>query len=148
MPTATYTALANITLGSTSALITFSSIPATYRDLVMTFTGTASTTAVARMRFNSDTGANYSFQNMRGSGTAAAASSSTGSLLVNASVGASATTTSALQLQVNIMEYSATNKHKMVLSRADNTAINSIQVFPASGTWAIGTTVNLYGIVN
>jgi hypothetical protein len=35
MPTSTYVALATTTLGATAASVTFSSIPATYRDLLL-----------------------------------------------------------------------------------------------------------------
>ena len=42
MPTPTYTPLATVTLGTSAASVTFSSIPATYRDLILIFDGTGS----------------------------------------------------------------------------------------------------------
>jgi hypothetical protein len=61
MPTSTYVALATTTLGATAASVTFSSIPATYRDLVLVYNGTTSANIGVDVEFNGDTNsANYS----------------------------------------------------------------------------------------
>jgi hypothetical protein len=64
MPTSTYTALANLTLGTAASSITFSNIPATYRDLILITSARSSTTATGVdaifLRYNSDTGSNSS----------------------------------------------------------------------------------------
>jgi hypothetical protein len=163
MPTATYTALANITLATAASTISFSSIPATYRDLLFIFSGTGSTTLQGRIRINGDTGSNYLFQRMSGSGSSASAARiSTGATSGTISTIAQATTTGALQMNINIMDYSATDKHKIILNRADQaangteafinrwasvSAITSVEILTSTGNWAIGTTVALYGIV-
>jgi hypothetical protein len=54
-----YTALANVTLGSSAASVTFSSISQSYRDLVLVITATTSAVDNAFIRFNSDSGSNY-----------------------------------------------------------------------------------------
>jgi hypothetical protein len=59
MPTPTYIPLATVTLGSADSSVTFSSIPATYRDLILVLNGTRSTTSGVRARANADAGANY-----------------------------------------------------------------------------------------
>ena len=61
MPTNTYVALDKVTLGTAASTITFSSIPQTYTDLVMVFDGTAASATYSGIRFNGDTGNNYSF---------------------------------------------------------------------------------------
>jgi hypothetical protein len=164
MPTPTYTPLANITLGSAASSITFGSIPATYRDLIIVFVGTASATSEGRMRLNGDTGTNYSYQYMNGNGSTATGNAVSGNNFLRTGTNARATTTSALQMNINIMDYSATNKHKTTINRADATvsgtgaeavagrwantaAVTSVTIFTSTGNWSIGTTVALYGIV-
>jgi hypothetical protein len=54
------TPLANITLGSAAASVTFSSIAATYKDLYLVAqTGLSSAGQTVNVQFNNDTGANY-----------------------------------------------------------------------------------------
>jgi len=72
MPTPTYTPLATVTLGSTAASVTFSSIPATYRDLILIITAQRTGSPVnVGMRFNGDSGSNYSSVFMTGTGSSA-----------------------------------------------------------------------------
>jgi hypothetical protein len=164
MPTPTYTALANLTLSSAASTITFGSIPATYRDLVVTVQGNTSANSAIRMTFNSDSGTNYFWQRLSTTGAAApTAAAATNSTFVNLANIPLATTTSAIQIMVNVMDYSATDKHKSALSRSGNaangvevtanrwantSAITSIQVTAATGSWAIGSTFALYGIAS
>jgi hypothetical protein len=163
MPTPTYTPLANITLGSAASSLTFSSILPIYRDLVIVFTGGGSTTLDARLRLNNVTTSFYWHQGMSGNGTTASSSYS-GAALGTAYLtsAAKATTSSSLQTTINIMDYSAANKHTHVISRAgnaangvdayvnrfiDNQVINSVTILTSTGNFAIGTTAALYGIV-
>jgi hypothetical protein len=162
MPTPTYTPLANLTLGAAASSVTFGSIPSTYRDLICIVVAEGSTTLQGRIRLNSDTGSNYNYQRLSGNGTAASAeragSVSSGFL----SAIAQATTTGALQMNINIMDYSATDKHTTIISRADqaangtdaianrwaNTAaVTSVQILTSTGNWASGSTFALYGVI-
>jgi hypothetical protein len=154
MPTPTYTPLATQTLSSTASSVTFSSIPATYRDLILVVNcrHTGSGTQDLIMQFNSDAG-NASRVYM--AGYSSTTESGTLSNIVaqfndqnNNEVGIS-----------HIMDYSATDKHKTVLTRtndsgfveamaqrwASTAAINSIRLAYTS-TFAIGSTFSLYGI--
>jgi len=157
MPTATYTPLATVTLGSSASSVSFASIPASYRDLILVCDYTGSTTAVVTLRYNSDSGANYSTVVM--TGTSTGVSSFTGSSLnVGAMYGSNKNTT-----VFQVMDYSATDKHKTSLQRNDNAqqsevvatagrwantaAITSISLTPTSGTLSTGATFNLFGIV-
>jgi hypothetical protein len=162
--TATYIPLANITLGTAASSVTFSSIPATYRDLVCVVVAQGSTTLDGRIRLNSDTGSKYQFVRMSGSGSAAtSATSDAMETSGRLSAIAQATTTSALQMNINIMDYSATDKQKIIISQANNSAngteafanrvditaaITTVQVLTSTGNWAIGSTFVLYGIAS
>lgn len=126
------TPLANITLGSSAATVSFTSISGSYRDLLLvsSVTGLAGSpvSAGAFARFNSDSGSNYSTVYMYGNG------SSTGS-------GTEATTTlfwgafpaAGGNHLFQILDYSATDKHKSVLGRANG---NGASVWAHAGRWA------------
>ena len=163
MATPTYVPLATITLASTDSEIVFSSIPATYRDLIVVFQG-GNTGSIANLlqKFNSDTNnANYSVVQMSGTGSTTSSTTPT--------AGSSFTTTFYGYLEQNlnanviiqIMDYSATDKHKAFLSRASSasngvtaiagrwantTAINSISYSASVADLRIGTTISLFGV--
>jgi hypothetical protein len=69
----TYDPIATTILGSAAASITFSSIAATYTDLVIVVKGGCDNGSL-RMQFNSDTGSNYSELTMSGNGSTASSS--------------------------------------------------------------------------
>jgi hypothetical protein len=161
MPTITYIALGNITLGGSAASVTFSSIPATYRDLVLVVNGTTTSgsTANSWIRFNGDTGSNYSYVRILGDGSSVSSSASTGNNYLTTGDINSAIFTSV----IHIMDYSATDKHKTALSKTGNVsaylgayvgrwantaAITSVLVSNQSGDFTSGTTFALYGIAS
>ena len=163
MPSSTYKALANITLGTAASAVTFSSIPSNYRDLIIFGTATGSTTLQGRIRLNGDSGTNYAFIRVSGSGSAASAAGVSSNTFVALSSIAQATTTGALQMNIGVMDYSITDKHKAIISRAgqaangsevianvwaNTAAVTSIEVSTSTGNWAIGSTFALYGIVS
>lgn len=168
MPTPTYTPLANITLGSSAAGVTFSSISQSYRDLRLVFTGTTTSLANVLFQFNGDGAANYAKQSMAGrSGSSPAANSSTTS---SAHINNLTATSSTMQSfgTVDIFDYSATDKHKSYISRnasqeGDGTysgtevtggrwintaAITTLYVVPGAGSFVTGSTFALYGIAS
>ncbi len=156
MPTATYTPLANITLGSSASSVTFSNIPNTYRDLVLVVNGTAGPTNDIKLNFNGST-SGYSWVAMFGQ--ASGPVSNSGSLsYANIHYCASADRYSII---TNIMDYSDTNKYKQILNRSgqsaqvfattnrwENTnAITSIALAPQTGTFASNSVFELYGVI-
>jgi hypothetical protein len=160
MPTPTYTPLANITLGSSAATITFGSIPATYRDLIVVLTPTTASQTDLFLRLNGDTGNNYYDQRMRGSGTAAVATVRGAQPRSLIAEGAQPGNNISVHI-INFLDYSQTNKHKTILSRSNNAglgveatasrwastaAMTSFQ-FSTGSTFNAGTTAALYGIV-
>jgi hypothetical protein len=164
MPTPTYTALATRTLTGAVASVTFSSIPASYRDLILVSNLQASAGNTLYLRFNGTT-STYAFNGAVGqAGGATALSSASGSgILIGASTIGLPTGAVQATSVAQIMDYAQTDKHKSVLSRygnssseidmfgsrwANTAAITSIQisVLP-SGNLSTGSTFSLYGIV-
>lgn len=163
MPTNTYTALATITLGGTDSEVVFASIPATYRDLVLVVGNMTATSAnTFYVQLNGDTASNYSWVTAwgPGSGSGGSASLTNNGALVGGYTGVSTSTGQTTIIQ--LMDYSATNKHKTFLSRhnnsagevsmsaarwASNTAVNQVnlKILP-SGSFNSGSTFSLYGI--
>ncbi len=161
------TALANITLQSASAQITFSGIPSSFRDLVIVMQGSPADTAypVHALRFNGDTSNNYSYVGMTGSGSAASAgnNNSLSYASLGQAYGIGPATSSNFVTIAHVMDYSATDKRKTMLVRnnvagtgveaqtvrwASTSAITSIVVIPSSGAgFAAGTTISLYGVI-
>ena len=167
MATPTYVPLATITLASTDSSITFSSIPATYRDLIVVFQYSSTVSnPLLTIRFNGDSGSNYSMVNMIGSSFGGASSSSTTFTSIYPEGGNQSGPGTELGRGIwkfEIMDYSATDKHKTVLQRhnsiqasatwttaqasrwANTSAITSIN-FNTSNAMAIGSTFSLYGV--
>lgn len=154
MPTPTYTPLANITLGSAQASVSFTSISGLYRDLVFVATGTSSVGAAIEVRLNSDsTSSNYNRVIMFGTGSSAISASGNDNLLLSF-------TTAQSQNTLQIMDYSATDKHKTMLVRTDvdsltraaaarwsNTAaVTGVSFVNTGGNFVAGSTFALYGI--
>lgn len=159
--TATYDLIASNVLTSSASSVTFSSIPATYRDLVLVVTGTNATgDQTIRMQFNSDTGANYNDVRINGNGSTASSLATSGGTDIQ--LGNFGTTIATLIIQ--IMDYSATDKHKTVLTRADKadtatratasrwastSAINTVYLVGSNSyNFQSGSTFYLYGIVS
>lgn len=158
MATPTYDLLDSTTLTSSASSVTFSGISGDYRDLVLVVEWKGSGgNANALTRFNSDTGSNYSYVDMEGDGSATASGSGTLTYFPMAQ----ATTTAARSFIMQIMDYSATDKHKSILQRsnradtstvalagrwASTSAISTVQVYTAFNNYASGSTFYLYGV--
>ena len=163
MPTSTYTPLANITLGATATSVTFSSISQSYRDLVLVLNGKSTATADLAFQVNS-ANTNYNYVHMTGTGSAASSSSRTNGDYIIPSYGViSSISANQTNCIINLMDYSATDKHKTMLLRtsdssqavsaeaarwASTSAITSIACFALGTTFAIGSTFALYGIAS
>lgn len=168
MPTETYELISQTTLAASATDITFGSIPQTYRDLVLIAnwqnSGTASAT---RLRVNGDSGSNYNGVWVAGNGSVVSGSGSSESNQTSARVGGALVgpaNTFSNVLVFNFLDYSATDKHKTILSRygsastevqatasrwASTSAITSIFLFDVSSqTFAAGSTFALYGIAS
>jgi hypothetical protein len=156
---ATYEPISTQTLGTAVGSVTFSSIPATYTDLVLVFNGTSASTQSMELRFNGDTATNYSATRLLGDGSSASSDRTSNSDVML--VGNLYTTQTANILQ--IMNYANTTTYKTVLCRSNNAgaqvsarvglwrktpeAITTILVRPAGGAnFSIGCVFTLYGV--
>lgn len=154
----TYEAIFTETLASAQASVTFSSIPSTYTDLVIVVAGSL-TTGVDNvcMRFNSDSGSNYSTTYILGNGSTA--TSARNSNLTN--TGRCVMGTSSSMVLYSLQNYSNTTTYKTVLGRGGETnygvdarvslwrntaAISTIVIFPEVYSFTAGTVLSLYGI--
>lgn len=160
---ATYNCIATTTLSSAASSVTFSSISGSYTDLILIANGGTAATTNVQLRFNSDTGTNYSSTQLYGDGSAAG----------------SARYTNAAGLQINyygypenafdwnaichIQNYSNSTTYKTVIARANKAsngvnasvglwrstaAITTLTVRSSDGTtnFNTGSTFSLYGI--
>ena len=129
MATPTYVPLGTLVLPSTATSVTFSSIPATYRDLIILIGGGITAGLPARgveYFYNSDfTLSNYASVDMYGwsSGTGSGSGARQGFGMAG----------SANSVALQIMDYAQTNKHKTSLVRFD---ANGGETGAAAGRWA------------
>jgi hypothetical protein len=150
--------LATVTLGGSDADITFASIPATYRDLILVVEGTSNVASNAFLRFNGDTtSGNYANIYANGNGSTTSSSSNADGSYIGGIYGSNRSINI-----IQIMDYSATDKHKtrlsrmsvtgaevsMIASRWANTAAVTSMTFTLLGnTMSSGTTLSLYGVI-
>ena len=163
MPTSQYTALANITLSSAVATVTFSNINQTYRDLVLVGqVGAAAGGNALKMQFNGDTASNYSSVTMAGNGSSPASYAAADTnirMFHHYNPGSNLNN----MFTLNIMDYSSTTKHKTTISKSSSAdgiaeaeanrwgstaAITSLTIFWATSGNNIlsGTSLVLYGV--
>lgn len=158
MPTKTYVPIATTTLGSAAASYTFSSIPDTYTDLILIYQSTTAPTATyIGLRFNSDTGTNYSSTTMYGETSAGSARTTNNNNMRMVNAGNYANN----MMTCSIMNYSNSTTYKTAIARnsvagngtyaqvgiwRNTAAITSVIVYGDSGNLASGTTLTLYGI--
>jgi hypothetical protein len=169
--TNSYESIATTTLATSTASVTFSSIPATYTHLQIRMIArddrASSTSDSGAFRFNSDSGNNYAYHALIGTGSTATVSAvdtySRGLIdrLTASTAGASTFGVAVL----DILDYANTSKYKTVriLGGYDNngdgqivlssglwqstSAISSILIFPNVGSnWVQYSSFALYGI--
>jgi hypothetical protein len=150
----TYTPIQSYTASGSSSTISFTSIPSTYTDLVLQYTAANSGTYFL-IRFNNDSGSNYSFTSVYGDGSSAA--STRGSSQTSLFGRGTANSTN----QMNIQNYSNATTYKTALmSERDaavvaqekvclwrsTSAINQIDLISGGGNITAGGIFTLYGI--
>jgi hypothetical protein len=157
---ATYTPIATTTIGTAVASYTFSSISASYTDLIIVVSGIGASTNNLLMQVGNgsvDTGTNYSNTYMYGDGTSAVSGRETS--VTRMAVGRVSATNPAPDV-IQIMNYSNTTTYKTALNRGgiditvatvnlwrSTAAINTIKLYPdGSVNFAAGTTLTIYGI--
>ena len=136
-----FEAIASVTVGSGgSTSITFSDIPQTYTHLELRSfakdTAQASGSFNLRMRFNSDSNANYTIHRLFGQGSSASADAFTGQTsTIAGNVAANGYSGVFGGGVCQILDYTSTNKHKTVraLSGADVNGTGGYIFFTSGG---------------
>jgi hypothetical protein len=171
--TTTYEPIETYTLGSTTSSVTFGAggtIPQTYTDLIIVtnFEAASTTIVTPSIRFNGDTGTNYSNTTLYGQG-----SSATSVRFSNRNKGflgdfaAGVTSDNFIPYIISINNYSNSTTYKTFLCRYNQINSSSGEVGATVGLWrntnaitsvtitsdggqnfAIGSTFTLYGIAN
>ena len=161
---ATYEPIATTTLGSAASSITFSSISSAYTDLRLVIVPTSSTGNMnGWLRFNSDTGTNYSITDLTGNGSAAASGRATSQTKFDFHYNTGSIGTTPTLFEIDIFSY-AGSTYKTLLCKNSNdrngsgsvaaivglwrstSAINAVSFTANGDTFAVGTTATLYGI--
>jgi hypothetical protein len=159
----TYEKIQSTTLGAASANIDFTSIGSGYTDLKIVLVTQNTAGGNLTMRFNSDTGSNYSTTTLFGSGASAVSERGTNETSLRVMNNLSSSTNWRLA-EIDIFSYAgSTNKTELTSISSDNngsgsvrrtvglwrntSAITSISLFYSSGNHSIGTTATLYGIL-
>lgn len=171
MPSPTYVALAKTVLTGTQATINFNSIPSTYTDLLLLISARSSAAGdlydVIKIRFNgATTDTNLSGRIVYAQPTAVGSSSYSYAVIGNAGAGATTANTFS-SLETYIPNYAGSTA-KPISSTSVNeantaadtqldadaslfnstTAISSITILLATGSFVSGSRFDLYGIKN
>jgi hypothetical protein len=164
MPTPTHDLIATTTLAGISTVVSFGSLPSSYRDLIIVVDGLMATQGGFSLRINNDTGNNYPQMMMRGeqSGPTASTDTSSGTLFYGS--WSTVTTSERYSGIWNIFDYSVTDKWKSgtlrcgyrtsssrsteahVLRWNSTNAITSLQFQAGTGSFAAGSTFSIYGV--
>jgi len=171
----TYTLIASNTLSTSAASVTFSSIPATYTDLVLKMSSRFDVVNTgARLRFNSDSAANYSWRRIEGDGANVASNSNTtygspyNTFIYTFPIEFSTQTSNTFNnLEIYVPNYAGSNNKPLSLNGvnennattaysgliaglwSNSAAINSLSfTCDGTGNFVSGSTFWLYGIKN
>lgn len=164
MATPTYDLIYSKTLKSNASSFTINSISQDYRDLILVVRGAMTGGYAPRVTFNGDTGDNYSVVSMLGTGSSTSSLSDSIQDYLRLSYGISWGTDGQLSI-MQIMDYTATDKHKTILERfnrtsegtlalagrwASTSALTSITLEASAtfGQFASGMTFYLYGVAS
>ena len=157
---ATYENIATTTItAATAASVNFSSIASTFTDLILVIQADENVASAhsVYLRFNGDSGNNYSRTLVFGDGSSAGSARSSNASGIAVNIG------SEIDNNINIhhiMNYSNATTNKTVLSRTNNNngtvgvvglwrntaAINQITIVPITGSLVQNSTFTLYGI--
>jgi hypothetical protein len=158
--TATYEKIATTTASGSVSSITFSSISGSYTDLILVIQATVASGGHNQLlRFNSDTGSNYSVTRLTGNGTTASSSRLSNQSNIQIDTEGYLNQTIANRV-ISIQNYSNTTTNKTLIGRDNNAstgtgtfvglwrstaAITSIEVY-AGSNYSSSSTFTLYGI--
>jgi hypothetical protein len=158
--TATYENIATTTLVTATNTITFSSISGSFTDIIVmaSYPAPASNMNAIRLRFNSDTGSNYSHTFLEGTGSVAQSGRASSQTYLQIGY---QNTAGAGNFISQIQNYSNTTTNKTAITRFSHpasevgayvglwrsiSAIDAIEISCQVSNFPIGSTFTLYGI--
>lgn len=145
--TNSYESIATATGNGSSGTLTFTSIPSTYKHLQLRWfvknTGSGSTQYIFPIRFNSDSGSNYSAHYINANGSAVAASGNANMSGINFYFDFPANISNTYGVAIfDVLEYANTNIYKTTRSLNGYDANGSGQVAFNSGNWRSTSAIN------
>jgi hypothetical protein len=161
--TATYKPISTQTLGTAVATVTFSSIPASYTDLVLianSSTTTVGSSEINILRFNSDSTSSYSTTTLGGNGSSAQSFRSS-TTYIRAGRNTANGESYFVPNKIQIMNYANTATYKTAIAQGpeadayvevevgtwrSNSAITSVSLTAGLNNYKVGSTFTLYGI--
>jgi len=164
MPTSTYTPLATVTLASATSTVSFSSIPSSYRDLILIIDGSLAVAGYYDIRANNDSSNIYENVYAQGQFNNTTASNTNTRTYFGVWEENDYTANIKFMSVSQFMDYSATDKHKTALFRSGGPQLGSIVMGMSAGRWPstsaitqlsviasqnfnIGSTFSLYGVI-
>lgn len=156
--------IGQIRLAAAQGTVSFTNIPQTYKHLILVAkTANSGSSSAGRLQFNGDAGGNYNSVGIGGNGSGASSwseANATAGRVIGYSIGP---TTGWSTFTLNVMDYQATDKHKIALSRSSDSGsdimatvtryaslspVTSLTIYDVLGqTYAIGSVFTLYGLV-
>jgi hypothetical protein len=160
-PISTYTVTGSNLLGSTG--VTFSSIPSTYTDLILVYSGKLTAAAITLLRVNGDTASNYSSTIIGGNGSGSATSTKQSGAATQWLSSYGHQNGNQGNIVVHLFNYSNTTTYKTNLFKSNNpgglgidegiglwrstAAINSVNIYlDRAEYYLVGSMFTLYGI--
>lgn len=164
--------IAQVITSGSQANVTFSSIPATYEDLIIVINGRCDKSGASYddfgMQINADTGNNYDSEGTESNNTSTTATANVAAAWINIGwlPGATAPANVSGCTEITIPNYRRTTFQKSLIGRCalnlsnaagglfvrhfggwwrSTTAINSVKVFPLASNFANNSVVTLYG---
>jgi hypothetical protein len=138
----TFELISSVTVSTPTASISFSSIPATYTDLCILVSARNATAGAgdSGLRFNSDSGSNYSRRTLlgNGSGTPTSASSSGNNLLTRAGVitGTDNTANTFSNNLIYVPNYAGSSYKSVSIDSVTETNATEIYAQLVAGLWS------------
>jgi len=131
----TYEPIANATGTGSSGQVTFSSIPGTYTDLILVTHYIDVQIDNLGLRFNSDSGSNYSRTSMYGTGSSRSSSKNSNQTYAYTMYKDTNTTTDPVYATTQIMNYSSSATYKNLINRTGTKSGSTYNVFLQTLVW-------------
>lgn len=146
----TYTPIATTTGTGSASTVTFSSISGTYTDLILVCSVFLASSNSVQIRFNSDSGSNYSYTVLDGSGSTVSSNRQTNVTGIQLAAWSSnvGSTTEASPIFCSINNYSNTATHKTALVRSTANATSGGSVDGFIGNWRNTSAITSITIVS